>query len=260
MELKGARILISGASNGIGRALAVELGRRGAWLALLARSRKGLAETAAQVQAAGGQRAVICIGDVGKASVRAVAAKAIRQLGGLDALVNNAGIHALAPVAELPEAMLQQALNVNLFGVLRLTQASLPALRQSRGLVVNIGSNLGYRAIPNAAAYCSTKGALARFTESLRDEEARNGVHVLLASPGVVKTGLRDHALRFKTPVTPSAKLPFAREAGVTAREIADAMRRGEREMLSGAFPVKIWAKVLAPWFGGFLDGRMKLK
>jgi short-subunit dehydrogenase len=257
--LRGQRILISGASGGLGRALAIELGRRGASLALLARGKAGLNETARLAKVAGAADAFVFPADVGKPGVRAVAQRAVKRLGGLDHLVNNAGIHAFSPVAELPERLLEEALQVNLFGVLRLTQACLPALRRSQGLVVNIGSSLGYRAIPNAAAYCATKGALARFSESLRDEEAQHGVRVLHASPGVVRTGLRDNALRHHADVTPQSKLPFPREADVTAREIVDAMEAGEREMISAAFPVKFWARVLAPWFGRMLDRRMKL-
>lgn len=259
MDLRGKRILVSGASSGLGRALAVELGRRGARLALLARGRSALERTAGLVREAGSPKALVVRADVAKPAVRSLAARAVRALGGLDVLVNNAGIHAFAPVADLPEALLRRALEVNLFGVLRLTQACLPALRESRGLVANIGSTLGYRAIPNASAYCASKGALARFSESLRDEEARHGVRVLHFSPGVVLTGLRDHALRHGVEVQPQAGLPYPRSAEATARELADALARGERERISAAWPVKLWARVLAPWAGGVVDRRMRL-
>jgi NAD(P)-dependent dehydrogenase (short-subunit alcohol dehydrogenase family) len=260
VDLRDKRVLISGASGGLGRALAVELARRGAKLALLARGRAGLAETERLVREAGATEVRLYRADVGKPAVRAVAARVARDFGGLDILVNNAGVHAFAPVADLPEELLREALEVNLFGVLRLTQGALPALRRSHGLVVNIGSTLGYRAIPNAAAYCATKGALARFSESLRDEEGRYGLRVLHASPGVVLTGLRDNALRHNAEVSAQDKLPFPREAGETAQEICDAMARGEREMISAAPPVKLWARVLAPWFGAWLDSRMKVR
>jgi short-subunit dehydrogenase len=259
-SLKDLRVLISGASGGLGRALAVELGRRGGRLILLARSRSGLAETEALARQAGAAQTLLLRADVAKPAVRAQAVRAIRLLGGLDLLVNNAGVHAFAPVAELPEALLREALEVNLFGALRLTQAALPYLRRSHGCVANIGSTLGYRAIPNAAAYCATKGALARFSESLRDEEARHGVRVLHASPGVVLTGLRDNALRHGVDVAPQGQLPYPRSAQQTAAEICDALEQGRRELISAAWPVRFWAKVLAPWFGGLLDRRMRLE
>jgi NAD(P)-dependent dehydrogenase (short-subunit alcohol dehydrogenase family) len=259
MNLKDKRVLISGASGGLGRALAVELGRRGARLILLARSRQGLGETEALARQAGAPDVMLLRGDVSKAAVKNLVARALRDEGGLDVLVNNAGVHAFAPVADLPEALLREALEVNLLGPLRLTQAALPSLRRSKGLVVNIGSTLGYRAIPNASAYCASKGALARFSESLRDEEAKRGVRVLHASPGVVLTGLRDNALRHNADVTPQGSLPYPRGAEETAVEICDAMQKGRRELISAAWPVKLWAKVLAPFFGGMLDRRMRL-
>lgn len=258
-ELKDQRVLVSGASGGLGRALAVELGRRGARLLLLARSRKGLEETETLARAAGSPQTQLLRADLSKPAVREQAARALRAFGGLDVLVNNAGVHAFAPLGDLPEAMLNESLQVNVYGALRLTQATLPALRRSKGLVVNIGSTLGYRSIPNAVAYTMGKAALARFSESLRDEEARHGVSVLHASPGVVFTGLRDSALRHNADVTPQDKLPYPRQADETAREIVDAMASGEREMISAAWPVKLWAKVLAPWFGGMLDKKMRL-
>lgn len=259
MQIKAAKILISGASGGLGRALAVELGRRGARLGLCARDRDGLAKTEALAEAAGSPEVRLYTCDVAKASARALPARVARDFGGLDALVNNAGVHAFALVAELPEALLQEVLQVNLFGALRLTQGALPALRASGGLVVNIGSTLGYRSIPLGGAYSATKAALARLSESLRDEEAKHGVSVLHLSPGVVLTGLRKHALAYQVDVAGPSKLPYAREAAATAVEIADAMARGEREAISAAWQVKLWAKLLAPFAGRALDKRMRL-
>jgi short-subunit dehydrogenase len=259
MRLAEKRVLISGASGGLGRALALELASRGARLGLLARNRNGLIETARRARRLGSPEIRLYQTDLSKPAARTVAQRATRELGGLDILVNNAGVHAFAPVAELPEDMLQRVLQVNLFGVLRLTQGALPALRQAQGWVVNIGSTLGYRAIPNAAAYSATKAALARFSESLRDEESRWGVHVLHVSPGVVITKLRENALRYKVSVDPQERLPYPRDPDLTAREICDAIERGEREYISAAFPVKVWAKILAPHFGRFLDRKMRL-
>ena len=260
MQIKDARILISGASAGLGRALAVELGSRGARLALCARDREGLARTEAMAEAAGASEVRVYRCDVSKPSARALPGRVARDLGGLDAVVNNAGVHAFASVAELPEILLQEALQVNLFGVLRLTQGSLPFLRESKGLVVNIGSTLGYRSIPMGGAYSATKGALARLSESLRDEEARFGVSVLHLSPGVVLTGLRKHALTHNVDVAGPGRLPYPREAVATAKDIADAMARGEREAISAAWQVKLWAKVLAPFFGRSVDERMRIR
>jgi NAD(P)-dependent dehydrogenase (short-subunit alcohol dehydrogenase family) len=260
MKLRGKRILISGASDGLGRALALALGAKGARLGLLARSGRGLAQTAVLATAAGASETLVFKGDVSKASVRAVAARAVLRLGGLDALINNAGVHAFAPLSGVPDALLLETLQVNLLGPLRLIQAVLPALRQSRGTVVNVGSSLAWRAIPNGGAYSASKAALSRLGEALRDEESGGGVKVLQFDPGVVLTRLRSHALRHGVVVDEdSGSLPYPRSAEATAAELVVALEAGRSRVLSAAWQVRWWAKVLAPFFSDTLDARMRV-
>jgi 3-oxoacyl-[acyl-carrier protein] reductase len=259
MRLNGKRILLSGASEGLGRAMAVALGAEGAQLALLARSGKGLARTAALALAAGAPQALVFKGDVSKPSARALADRAARRLGGLDVLINNAGVHAFAPVAALPEPLLLATLQVNLLGPLRLIQGALPHLRRSRGTVVNVGSSLAWRAIPQGGAYSASKAALSRLGEALRDEESGHGLRVLQFDPGVVLTGLRGHALRHGVALDEDpAGLPYPRSAEHTALELVRALERGRSRYFSAAWPVRWWAKVLAPFFGDALDARMR--
>ena len=260
-ELKGRVILITGASMGLGEAIAHELARQGAKLALTARSHAPLARVAAECTALGSPEVRHFPMDVSSAAdADRVVGDVLREFGRLDALINNAGVHAFASVAEMPEGLFREALEVNLFGPLRLIQLTLPALRESQGMVVNIGSNLAFRAIPTGGAYSASKGALARLSEALRDEEAKNGVHVLHACPGVVLTGLRDNALTHKVVPQAQDKLPFPRSAEITAKEIVAAMRAQKRELITAAWMVKAWVKVLVPWFGGMLDKRMRLR
>jgi short-subunit dehydrogenase len=259
-DLNGKVVLITGASGGLGEALARELAAQGASLALASRNQAELQRVAAYCKQNFGGEAKVYALDVTRASdAQNVVEAVLKDFGKLDVIINNAGLHAFASVAELPEGILREALEVNLYGPLRLIQAALPSLRQSKGMVVNIGSNLSFRSIPTGGAYSATKGALARLTESLRDEETKNGVHVLHACPGVVLTKLRDNALSHR--VTPRAQdqLPYPRTPEATAKDIVKAMQSKKREVLSAALPVKIWAKVLAPWFGGLLDRRMKI-
>jgi NAD(P)-dependent dehydrogenase (short-subunit alcohol dehydrogenase family) len=260
MDLRDKRILISGASEGLGRALAVALGAKGARLGLLARSSRGLVQSAALALKAGAPEALVFKGDVSKPAVRVLVARAVRRLGGLDVLINNAGVHAFAPVAAMPEALLLEILQVNLLGPLRLTQAALPALRKGRGTVVNVGSSLAWRAIPNGGAYSASKAALSRLGEALRDEEAQGGLRVLQFDPGVVLTGLRRNALRHGVELQedPSG-LPYPRSAEATAGELVRALEAGRSRVISAAWPVRLWAKVLAPFFGETLDARMRL-
>jgi short-subunit dehydrogenase len=260
-DLKGKLVLITGASSGLGEALALELAKKGAALALASRSLSRLEAVAAHCKAQGAPEVRVYALDVTRASDGArVVEQVQKDFGRLDVLINNAGVHAFATVADMPEGLIREALEVNLFGPLRLIQAALPALRQARGMVVNIGSNLAFRGIPTGGAYSATKGALARLTEALRDEEAKNGVHVLHACPGVVLTDLRENALTHGIAPQAQDTLPFPRSPEVTAREIVAAMQAKKREVITAAWMVKLWAKVLVPWFGWLLDRRMKLR
>ena len=259
-NLEDKVVLITGASSGLGEALAYELARQGATLALASRGLAQLEHVAAQCKRQGAAEARAYSLDVSRAADgQQVAAAVQRDFGRIDVLVNNAGVHALASVGDLPEGLFHQAMEVNVFGPLRMIQAALPGLRQSKGMVVNIGSSLVFRAIPLGGAYSACKAALARLSEALRDEEARHGVHVLHVCPGVVLTKLRDNALSHGVQPEPQDKLPYPRSAEVTARDIVKAMQSQRREIISAAWPIRLWAKLLVPWFGGLVDGRMKL-
>jgi short-subunit dehydrogenase len=259
-DLKGKVVLITGASSGLGEALAHELAREGAKLALVSRSLAKLEHVAAACKTHGAAEARAYALDVTRAAdAGRVVERVQHDLGALDVLINNAGVHALATVADMPEGLFREALEVNLFGPLRLIQAALPALRRSQGMVVNIGSSLAFRAIPTGGAYAASKGALARLTEALRDEETRHHVHVLHACPGVVITQLRENALKHGVQVDAQDKLPYPRSAQQTAKEIVQAMRARRRELVSAAWPVRLWAKVLVPWMGASVDKRMRL-
>ena len=260
-DLKGKVVLITGASSGLGEALTYELAAKGAKLVLASRGLAQLEHVAARCKTEGAAEARAYALDVTKAAdgVR-VLELVLRDFGHVDVLINNAGVHAFATVADVPEGLFREALEVNLFGPLRLIQAALPTLRQSKGMIVNIGSNLAFRGLATGGAYSASKGALARLTESLRDEEAKNGVHVLHACPGVVRTRLRDNALSHNITPEPQDSLPFPRNADVTAREIVAAMQAKKREVITAHPAVRFWAKILVPWFGSFLDRRMKQK
>ena len=260
MDLRGKLVLLTGASSGIGEALALELAGRRAKLALASRDLRKLKLLAGRCARQGAAAARAYRLDVASLSqAKALARRVERELGPVDALVNNAGVHAFARVAELPEALARRALEVNYLGPLRLIQAVLPGMRsRGVGLIVNVGSNLAYRSIPTGAAYSASKAALLRLTESLRDEEACHGIGVLNVAPGVVLTRLRDNALRHGVDPPAQVSLPFPRSAEVTAREIADAMQSGQRDLISAAWPVKLWVRVLVPFFPRLLDRRMK--
>lgn len=246
-SLDQLRTVLTGASSGIGRALAVELARQRGRLVLVARRENRLVEAAQRVRDLGGQ-AVTVTGDITEAGVRQQALDtAAAEFGGLDCLLNNAGVGAIGPFEAADAAQLRRIMEVNFFAAAELTALALPVLRESpRGIIVNIGSILGHRGLPRYADYCASKFALRGFSETLRAELASSKIDVLLVSPGSTASEFVDNLLsqRGGEPF----RAPRATPAEVVARATLRAMRRGKREIVpSWTGRGLVWANRLAP-------------
>jgi len=188
MELTGASALVTGAGRGIGRAIAIALGGGGAAVTLVARTKDDLDDAARAVQAAGG-RASVHVGDVRRpADCEAAVAAAVSAHGGLQILVNNAGIGSHSPVAETSDDLWDDVLQTNLGAVFRVTRAALPHLAKRGGHVFMISSLAGKNAIAGMAAYCASKAALDHFAACLMLEVRHQGVKVTTIAPGSVDT------------------------------------------------------------------------
>ena len=230
-NLDGLRAIVTGASGGIGRALAVELARAGVQSLLLARSGDKLAEVREQTRQAGTQASVL-VGDVSDPRARQAAIDfATREFGGVDLLINNAGISASGEFASGSPEVLRKIFEVNFFAAAELVRLAIPALQHGRTpMIVNIGSILGHRGIPFTSEYCASKFALTGWSQSLRAELDGLGIDVLLVSPGTTDTGLPGHLVEERT------KLPWAGMKGVTpeyvARATVRAMARGRHEIV----------------------------
>lgn len=188
MDLRGASALVTGAGRGIGRAIAVALGGGGASVTLVSRTKSELADTARQVEAAGGKAAIQAADLRRRADCDAVVAAAVSAHGGLQILVNNAGIGSHVPVVETGDELWNDVLETNLGAAFRVTRAALPHLTKHGGHVFMISSLAGQNAIAGMAAYCASKAALDHFAACLMLEVRHQGVKVTTIAPGSVDT------------------------------------------------------------------------
>jgi NAD(P)-dependent dehydrogenase (short-subunit alcohol dehydrogenase family) len=190
-EFTGRVAVVTGAGSGIGRALALALAGRGARLALSDVRPDGVAATAAACVAAGAQARHDVVDVADREGVAALAERVVAEYGGVDLVVNNAGVSMTGPVLDLTLDEIEWIMNVNFWGVVHGTKAFLPHLVAARsGHLVNISSIFGMIAVPGQAAYNASKFAVRGFTEALRQEmvAARTGVSVSCVHPGGIRT------------------------------------------------------------------------
>ena len=192
--LDGKVAAITGATSGIGAATAVALAGAGATLALAGRREDRLTALAERIEGDGG-RALPIRTDVGdEAQANAFVQRAHEELGGLNVLINNAGVMLLGPVTGANTDEWREMLNVNCFGVLYCTHAALPLLGEAGGGdIVNVSSVAGRHASLGSAVYNMTKWGVNGFSEGLRQEALHAGIRVSVIEPGMVETELLDH-------------------------------------------------------------------
>ncbi len=208
-------VMITGASSGIGRGLAVELARQGAKLGLVAR-RVGLIEEVAREVEAVGSQAVALPADVQDAnSMVAAAAKLNEALGPIDILIANAGIGPTRDAADMDAAEVAGVINVNVIGAVNSVAAVIPGMvKRGSGQLVIISSLAAYRGLPKSAAYCASKAAVSAFFESLRLDLEPRGIAVTIIHPGFIKTPLtagRDAQMPFLMELDDAVKKIVAR-------------------------------------------------
>ena len=242
-------VVITGASAGVGRATAVEFARQGATVALLARGKAGLEGAKAEVEAAGG-KAWICTLDVADAqAVEDAAARIEAELGPIDIWINNAMATMLAPVSEMSAEEYRRVTEVTYLGTVHGTCAALRYMRQrNRGVIIQVGSALAYRAIPLQSAYCAAKFACRGFTDSLRVElqHDKSAIHLTMVHLAAFNTPQFDWA-RTTLKHNPQP-LPPIFQPEVAARAIVWAASQRRREISVGFPAVKtIWGNKFAP-------------
>ena len=189
MNLRGAVVVVTGASAGIGRATALAFARSGSSLVLAARRADRLEELAHEIERHGGRARAVPADVTREAEVAALAERTLAAFGRCDVLVNNAGVPGGGPFADVAPERIESIVRTNLIGVLSVTRAFLPAMLESgRGHVVNVASIAGLVALPGAAVYSATKHAVVAFSEALDGEVRHRGVRVTAVNPGLVRT------------------------------------------------------------------------
>lgn len=250
MDPKNRVVILTGATQGIGLATARTLAQAGCRLALAARSAEQLATLSESLNQAGAQTLAITTDMANTVQAAALAEKTAAAFGVIDVVINNAGIGVRDRVADLKEVEARRTMDVNYFGPLALIKAALPYLEANPdgGLIINVSSIVGRRAMPGIAGYCASKAALEKMAESLRLELKRSNVRVSTVYPGVTDTGFNCHSLG-------SSQEGRQRRgrAGVSPERVAQAILRTVRHEQRDVFITLydrtfVFASMLLPW------------
>lgn len=242
-DLSKSRVIVTGASGGIGRELALQLATSGARVCFTARRKQRLLELQAKMP----KTAVFVSGDITHPDVqREVIDTCDRSFGGIDVLINNAGIGAIGPFADADPDRLRTLFDVNFFAAVELTRLAIPWLSKgNHAAIVNIGSVLSHFAVPQKSEYCASKFALRGFSDSLRSELRSANIDVLSVHPNTTRSEFFDSLVEQKGRV---ATNPMQMSAEAAASRIIAAIKRGRPDtVLSGSGKFTVLANRLFP-------------
>lgn len=242
-ELKGKTAVVTGASSGIGRALAIGLAKAGCRLALADVDGEGLRETERLIAAEGGQAFISRVDVSDREAVYSFAGQVIENYGEVDILINNAGVVFSSTIEDMPYEEMERVMNVNFWGAVYGTKAFIGHLKkQASSHVVNISSVYGLWALPTQSAYNSSKFALRGFTEALIQELKGTGVHATCVYPGGVKTNIVRNSGSRLFDADPAGKEKFVQKFDSialttpekAARVIITGIRKNRKRILIG--------------------------
>ncbi|SFG89074.1 SDR family oxidoreductase [Pedobacter insulae] len=253
MDFKNKVVIITGASSGIGKALAEELAQRGANLVLGARQYVTLCEITADLEAKYAIKAVAVQADVSREEdCEQLIKQTVTTFGRVDVLINNAGLSMRALFKDLDLAVIRNLMDVNFWGSVYCTKYALPEILKTQGSIVAISSIAGYRGLPGRTGYSSSKFAMNGFMEALRTELLKTGVHVMVACPGFTTSNIRVAALA-KDGVAhgetsmEEGKMMTAEEVAI---RISDGIIKRKRTLImTGQGKLAVWMNKLFPAF-----------
>lgn len=250
--MKNKVVIITGASSGIGRACAKLCASRGAFVVLAARNKEKLEEVAEDIKSLYDSKTLSVITDVSKVEdCKNLIAETVNKFGRIDYLLNNAGVSMRALFNDVDLSVIHRVMNVNFWGTVYCTKYALPHLLKSKGLIVGVISIAGYIGLPARTGYGASKYAVRGFLETLRVENLKTGVDVLIAAPGFTSSNIRNTSLRKDG--LPQGKSPRDEKkmmsAETCAMHIVNAMEKRKRELIltfvEGKFTV--WLKKVFP-------------
>jgi short-subunit dehydrogenase len=217
--MKDKVVVITGASSGIGKALAFEMAARNAWVVIAARSESKLAAIEAELKKSGKQVLAVKTDVSSEQDCRNLIDAAIDKFGRIDILINNAGISMRALFKDLDLSVIRHLMDVNFWGAVYCTKYALPHLLKVRGSVVGVSSVAGFKGLPGRTGYSASKFALQGFLETLRIENRKTGLHVLIACPGFTSSNIRNTALAANG--TQQGESPMDEKSLMPAEEVA---------------------------------------
>ena len=253
-DFREKAVIVTGASSGIGKALALRLADEGAWLVLAARNAQRLDALAVECEQRGGRATAMPTDVRDEDQCRRLVEGTKDTYGRIDALVNNAGMSVVAKLEDLPDLdLFRQVMDVNLYGAVHCCYFALPFLKETGGRIVNVASLGGLMAIPYNSSYAASKFGLIGFSDALRMELREPGVSVTVVCPYWVVTEFHERYLdKDGKPKGPAGRALYTKKtmtADDCARIVLEAARRRKRQVVMWPGGPFLWLKLIAPAF-----------
>ncbi len=245
--IRGSVAIVTGASSGIGREIALELARQNAAVVVVARREPRLQEVVGQICGQCGHAEMV-VGDICDSDTRERAVRmAESRFGGLDILVNNAGVGTLGLFEASAPQCLREVMEVNFFSLVEMTRLALPLLKKgSHSILVNVSSIMGRRGAPHNSEYSASKFAVHGFSEAIRPELLGHNIDVLVVSPGTTRTEFFERMIRRGSEPSWPEHSPVT--ASHVARQTVRAIRLGKHEIIPyGLGRILCWLNRLSP-------------
>ena len=251
MDFSENVVILTGASTGIGEALAHALAERGAWLVLAARNAQKLETVAAECRARGGRSLVVATDVTDEVECRELVEHAVAEYGRIDTLINNAGLSMWMKLEDVEDlSTIEYLMRVNFFGSMYCTYYALPYLKQTKGRIVAVASVAARTGIPTRTGYSASKHAMVGFFESLRIEVEDDGISVTIAFPDFVASGM--HTRSLGADGKPLGHNPLQVDKLMTSEECAGLIidgtaARKRQIVMSNRSRFGQWLKLIAP-------------